>query len=304
MNGNSNQTIFSAALIVFGFAAIFGLSNFLERHAATLPKGFEDEDLSVQGGQLKGWAFGFEGLLADWYWMNALQYIGNKVLDSKKEISLENLTPLNPRLLYPYLDNATTLDPKFTGVYEFGAIVLPSIDKEKAIKLTEKGIADNPNNWRLYQYLGFIYWRMNNYEKAAEVYEKGSKIDGAPIFFRQMAAKMNTDGGSRDTARTIYRQMLEETEDAQIKENATLRLLKLDALDEQEIIQKALDDFQSKNNRCANNWREILSLLPNGKNLRLDRESEPLDPTGAPYLLDKQTCRVKFDAAKTKIPLE
>ena len=299
----------SAALIIFGFAAIFGLSNFLERHAATMPKGFDDEDLSIQGAKLKNWSLGFEGLLADWYWMRSLQYVGNKVLNSKEDISLENLTPLNPRLLYPYLDNATTLDPKFLGVYEFGAVVLPAIDKEQAIKLTEKGIRDNPNSFRLYQHLGFIYWRLEDYRKAAEVYEQGSKIPGAPLFLRQMAAKMNTDGGSRATAREIYRQMLEDSEDKQAKENASKRLLRLDYLDEQEIIQKSLDDFRQKNNRCANNWRELAPLLqnaklPNGKDFRVDNQANLVDPGGAAYILDKQNCRVKLDETKTKIPLE
>lgn len=309
MNANSKQITNSIALLVFGFAAIFALSVFLERHRLPLPAGYEDEDLSVQGANLKGYALGFEGLLADWYWMKSLQYIGNKFLESRENISLENLTPLNPRLLYPYLDNATTLDPKFTGVYEYGAVVLPAIDKEQAIKLTEKGIRSNPNNWRLYQYLGFIYWKLENYPKAAETYEQGAKISGAPPFMRQMAAKMNTDGGSRATARAIYRQMFEESEDQQAKENAALRLQHLDSLDEQEVIQKVLNDFKQKNNRCANNWREILSLLqsaklPNGADFRVDNQANLVDPSGAPYVLDKQECRVRLDAAQTKIPLE
>ncbi|MCY7346975.1 MAG: tetratricopeptide repeat protein [Pyrinomonadaceae bacterium] len=309
MNKNFRQIVFSIALIAGGFALIFALSNFLERHISTLPKGFEDEDLSVQGANLKNYSLGFEGLLADWYWMKALQYLGKKFLDSKEDVSLENLTPLNPRLLYPYLDNATTLDPKFISVYEYGAVVLPAIDKEQAIKLTEKGIRDNPNNWRLRHYLGFIYWRLGNYQKAAEVYEEGAKITGAPLFMRQMAAKMNSDGGSRETARAIYRQMFEESEDRQTRENAALRLLRLDFLDEQEIIQKSLDDFKRKNNRCANNWREIMPFLqaakiPDAQKIRVDNQANLIDRSGAAYLLNKEICRAELDAARTKIPLE
>ncbi len=309
MNKNSKQTVFSLALIVVGFALIFALSNFLERRSPVLPEGFEDEDLSVQGANLKNYSLGFEGLLADWYWMKALQYLGKKFLDSKEDVSLENLTPLNPRLLYPYLDNATTLDPKFTSVYEYGAVVLPAIDKEQAIKLTEKGIRDNPTNWRLRHYLGFIYWRLGNYQKAAEVYREGSKISGAPLFMRQMAAKMNSDGGSRETARAIYRQMFEESEDRQTRENTALRLLRLDYLDEQEIIQKSLDDFKQKNIRCANNWRELLPFLqaakiPRAQKIRVDNQANLIDPSGAAYLLNKEVCRAELDAARTKIPPE
>ena len=310
MNESQKQTIISIALIVFGLAAIFVWSSFLERNTAPLPEGFEDEDLSVQGGNLKGYALGFEGLLADWYWMKSLQYVGDKLVKKKdaaneEAANLEDMSSLNTRLLYPYLDNATTLDPKFTLVYNFGAVVLPAVDKEQAIKLTEKGIRDDPSNWRLYHYLGFIYWRLENYPKAAEIYEQGSKIEGAPPFMRQMAAHINTEGGSRQTARSIYQQMFEESEDGQVKETARIRLLQLDALDERDVIQKVLDNFKLKNNRCANNLREIFPLLkneklPDGKTFRLDNSNSLIDPNNAPYVLDNEKCTVKSDPEKNK----
>lgn len=299
----------SIALIIAGFVAVFVLSGFTERNRPALPAGYEDEDLALHGAKLKGYALGFEGLIADWYWMKSLQYIGNKFLNSKETVSLDNLNPLNPRLLYPYLDNATTLDPKFMGVYEYGAVVLPAIDQEQAIKLTRKGIENNPNSWRLYHYLGYIYWRLGDYEKAAEVYQQGSQVAGAADFMRSMAAKMKSEGGSRATAREIYRQMFEEAQDAQAKENAAAHLAKLDSLDDLEAIQKQLDDFKSKNKRCANNWREITPLLrtaelPGGRNFLVDNSGSLVDPSGAPYVLDKENCVIKLDRERTKIPLQ
>jgi tetratricopeptide (TPR) repeat protein len=161
----------------------------------------------------------------------------------------------------------------------------------------------------LYHYLGFTYWRLKNYEKAANVYERGSQIAGAPDFMRLMAAKMKSEGGSREIARHIYRQMFDEAGDAKLKESAGLRLLELDSLDERDAIQKVLQDFQAKNNRCANNWREILPLLqtvklPNARNFRVNKSNELIDPTDAPYVLDRENCAVKLDLDKTKIPLK
>lgn len=295
-----------AVLIVVGFFAVFTLSNFLEKNRPALPENYADEDLSLQGAKLKDYVLGFEGLLADWYWMKSLQYIGDKILNSKKDFSIDDMNPLNPRLLYSYLNNATDLDPKFISVYEYGATVLPAIDKEQAIKLTQKGIDNNPESWRLYQYLGYIYWRLKDYEKAAETYTKGSQITGAPDFMKSMAARMKSEGGNRETARIVYRQMFDEAQDAQAKENAKIRLLQLDSLDEREALQKVLDNFKSRNNRCVNNLREVLPLLqqvrlPDGKDFRLDSLNNLLDPTDAPYLLDKEKCVVKLDEAKTKI---
>ena len=308
MKFQSKQTLFTFAVIVCGFAGIFVLSGFLEKNRPALPAGYEDEDLVLQGAKLKGFALGFEGLLADWYWMKSLQYVGGKIINSGEDVSMENLKPLNPRLLYPYLDNATTLDPKFTAAYQYGAVVLPAIDNEQAIKLTLKAVKNNPNEYQFYHYLGYIYWRSKQYERAAEIYEQGSHVPNAPDFMQLMAAKMRTEGGSRSTARAIYGQMLNESQDAQTKQNAALRLLELDSLDERDVIRKALRNFQTKNNRCPNHWREILPLLqneklPEAKEFRIDNSNNLVDPSGAPYVLDSGNCNVRLDEQKTKIPL-
>lgn len=286
---------------------IFGLSNFLEESRPPLPEGFEDSDLTVQGANLKGFALGFEGLIADWYWMQSLQYIGGKMLKTEGTINLENLRPMNPRLLYPLLDNATDLDSRFMTVYSYGAIVLPGIDVEQAVKIVQKGIDNNPDEWLLYQHLGFIYWRSGQFERAAETYERGSQIADAPPFMRLMAAKMRSEGGSRETARIIYRQTFENAADSQTREAAALRLLELDSLDERDAIRAALKNFKKKTGRCANNWREIFPLLqtvklPNGKDFSIDKLNSLADPSGAAYILDKEICDVKLDKKNTKIP--
>ena len=303
------RTIFLVlAVIVGGFAAAFFLNNFLAEAKPEMPENYADEDLALPGAKLKGYVFGAEGLLADWYWMQSLQYLGNKIADSKQDINIEDLRPLNPRLLYPYLDNATDLDPHFMAAYAYGAIVLPAIDPRQAIKIAEKGIANNPDNFRLYQHLGYIYWRLGNFQKATETYQKGATVADAPPFMKMMAAKMNSEGGSRDTARVIYEQMRDDSGDSQIREAAELRLLELDSLDERDAIRRALQIFKTKNNRCADNWSEIFPLLqneklPGGRNFNTDQSNNIVDPTGAPYVLDKINCDALLNREETKIPL-
>jgi len=312
MLAKSKQTFIAIAVIICGLAGVFRLSDSVEKARPALPETYADEDLQLQGARLKGFAFGFEGLLADWYWVRSLQYIGAKIVknqDANEDLNLENLSSLNPRLLYPLLDNAATLDPRFIAVYSYGAIVLPAIDLQQAIALTKKGIENNPNEWQLYAQLGYIYWRFGDYENAAAVYETGARIAGAPAFMQMMAAKMKTEGADRATARAIYEQMLAASSDEQTRETAALHLLQLDSLDERDAVRAALQNFKTQTSRCANNWREILPLLqttklPNGKNFRVDASNNLVDPSGAPYVLDEQICEAKLDAAKTKIPLK
>ena len=295
------------ALIIAGFALIFLLSKFLEGHRVELPESYRDTDLALQGKRLKGFVLGFEGLVADWYWAESLQYLGDKIVNSKSEVvNVEDLRSLNPRLLYQYLDNATDLDPKFMAAYSFGAIVLPAIDSEQAIKMAEKGIANNPEQWRLYQYLGYIYWRLKEFEKASEVYDEGSRIAGAPSFMRLMAASMKTQGGSRETARSIYSQMLAEADDEQTKQTAEMHLLRLDALDEIDAVNSALEAFKEKRGRCPQTFEEIVPMLrtvklSQGKSFHIDNAGNLTDSSGVPYVLDEQTCRANLNP-ESKIP--
>src|SRR5215813_12602218 len=102
-----------------------------------------DESLYLNDKTARRISLGFNGLAADWYWMRSLQYVGKKLLNSTGDISLEDLSGLNMKLLAPLLDTATTLDPEFIEPYEYGAMILPAIDVQHAIRLTEKGINAN-----------------------------------------------------------------------------------------------------------------------------------------------------------------
>jgi|CXWL01.1.fsa_nt_gi tetratricopeptide (TPR) repeat protein len=304
------KIVLPGVVIVVALVAAVGLNASLEHNRPQLDTGYGDSDLNFTPSSLKGYLFGAEGLAADWYFMRSLQYIGDKMIASQdKDINLDDLRSLNPRLLYPLLDNATSLDPHFIAAYSYGAIVLPAIDPEKAIDLVTKGIANNPTSWRLHQHLGYIYWKIGRYDKASESYEKGSQIAGAPPFMRLMAASMKTEGGSRETSRSIYREMLAGAEDEMVAITAQRRLKELDSLDEREAIDRVLTEFKEKNGRCANNFGEITSMLmtvklPEGRSFRIDASNRIVDPTDAPYLLDKENCRVKLDPALTGLPID
>lgn len=308
MNKTLFQYVLSGIFLAMGFLAVFGLSNYLERNRTSLPEEYQDEDLTLQGKRLKGFVLGGEGLLADWYWMQSLQYLGGKILKSENEtIDLGDLRPLNPRLLYPYLDNATDLDPNLMAAYTFGATMLPAIDTDQAIRLTEKGIADNPDSWHLYHLLGYIHWRTKQYEKAAQAYDAGMKISGSPSFMKIMAASMRTQGGSRETARAMYKQILSSGPDDQTRSNAEFRLKEIDALDDLDAINSSLKVFSERQGRCASGWSELLPLLqnvklPEGRSFLIDDSDNVVDPTGIPYSFDRPACKVQIGSESTLPP--
>jgi tetratricopeptide (TPR) repeat protein len=276
------KTITLALVIAIGMIAAMGLTRLVDARRPPVDVSANDESLYLNAKTAKRISLGFNGLGADWYWMRSLQYVGRKILEQQGDVALDDLSQLNLKLLAPLLENATTLDPQFLEPYEYAAVVLPAIDLQEAIRITRKGIDANPNAWRLYQHLGYIYWQQHDYATAAEVYGRGAEVAGAPAWMRAMKARMAVEGGSRETAREIYAHMFEQSVDEKVKDMAHKRLLQLDSLDQRDGLRKLLVAYQTRVGRCPATWREI--NLPGA----------PLDPSGAPYVLKPGKCEVEL----------
>jgi tetratricopeptide (TPR) repeat protein len=214
-------------------------------------------------------ALGFDGLAADWYWLNALQYIGRKIEEQTRAggaeaaagTPLDRIKAVNPQVLVRMLDMITTLDPRFTAAYEFAAVVLPAVDVQAAITLLEKGIRENPTEWYLHQQLAYIYWQRGDNLAAGDAFRRGARMTTAH-WMEQMAEKIEAKGDDPQVARAMYARMYEQAQDDQVKEWARGRLMELRSLEERAVIRRVLGAFIAEQQRCP-----------------------PLDPSGAPYLL-------------------
>jgi len=305
MSGNFQQRshqLMLMAMIVFGLALVVVLSKSIDARRPLVDVAVEDERLYVNGTTAKRLSLGFNGLIADWYWMRSLQYVGRKILHLRQGAMLDKLGNANLKLLPALLDTATTLDPQFIEPYEYAAIVLPGSDVDAAIRLTKKGIAANPSSWRLYHHLGYIYWQQGDHATAAETYGAGGQIPGAPAWMTAMKAKMLADGGGRATAREIYSRMYEGSTDAKVKEMAQLRLLQLAAFDQIDILKKLLEAFKTRTGRCPASWKELEPVFRAAR-VPVDRSGAPLDPSGTPYELNATNCDVGV-SYDSKIPVK
>ncbi|HKV34493.1 MAG TPA: hypothetical protein VJP89_09235 [Pyrinomonadaceae bacterium] len=287
------KTISLAAVAIIGIIATVAVACFVDAHRPPPDPTAADESLYLDPTTAKRMSLSFNGLAADWYWMRSLQYVGQKILDHEADIALDDLSQLDLKLLAPLLDNATTLDPQFMDPYEYAAVVLPAIDVQEAIRITRKGIEANPDAWRLYHQLGYIYWQQEDYSAAAEVYGRGAQLPDAPVWMQAMKARMAAEGGSRATARDIYTHMFEQSADESIKDMARRRLMQLDSWDERDALRKVLSAHKVRTGRCPANWREVEQTL---RSLRapVDASGAPLDPSGAAYVLQTATCDVEL----------
>jgi len=281
--------------IICGLGVTAGLSRWLELQHPPLEQLAQQglDDLYLKPEEARRLTLGFNAMAADWYWMRSLQYVGRKVTAHKDAIQIDDLSALKLKILAPLLENATTLDPQFIAAYEYGAIVLPAVDVEAAIKLIKKGIAANPQAWRLHTYLGYIYWQQNRFEEAGAAYAAGARINGAPAWVTSMSAQMATKGGSRDTARAIYQNMYQQSSDEGMKQLAFKRLLQLQSLDEMDALRAVLNAYRTRNGRCPQAWLEVVANL-RAVRFPIDSSGVPLDPSNAPYVIKKDNCDVEL----------
>jgi tetratricopeptide (TPR) repeat protein len=295
---NGNDAVLML-MVLMGLAGAIGLTRWIDSHKPTLETSIDEERLYLNTATVNRASLGFKGLAADWYWMRSLQYVGRKFINLDENIQLDNMSQLNLKLLAPLLDAATTLDPQFPEPFQYAAVVLPSVDRDAAIRIIRKGIAANPSAWRLYHNLGYIYWQERDFNAAREAYSQGAALPGAPPWMEVMKGRMAGEGGSRETAREIYTRMYEEAADDKVKDMARKRLMQLDWLDERDALRRLMTVYKAGTGRCPGSWRELEGALRAFK-VKVDSSGAPLDPSGVPYLL-LENCDLFLDR-KSEVP--
>jgi tetratricopeptide (TPR) repeat protein len=276
-------------VMFLGLAALYPMQRWIDSASPRAPIG-EETLFFTSGPAIKRMSLGLDGLVADIYWMRTVQYFGDKVLAGRYSGVTGDATRID--LLAPLLNIIVDLDPHHITAYRFGAIFLPEEDPQSAIDLLNKGIERNPDDWHLYQDLGYIYWHIGDYAKAADVYDQGSRIQGSLWWMRDLAGLMRVKGGSRDAAREIYERYL-TSDDPNIKAQAVFRLKLIQSLDEIEAINHVLGKYKAETGRCPSDLRTLARWLqPAG--IPLNDELQPVDADGYALALDEEACMVEI----------
>lgn len=280
--------------VVLAFAVLIGLTalvptvQWLDGHRPVF-KPAKDATPVLTPSTARRLSLGFNGLLADWYWLHALQYIGRKIQEQPKERpasaqpQLDRIHAVDPAVLARMFELITNLDPRFIAAYEFAAVVLPAVDPDAAIAVVEQGVLANPTEWYLHQQLAYIHWQRGDYPRAAEAFRRGARLANKP-WMAAMAAKMEERGGDRAVAQQMYGRMYEETKEEQVKEWAAGRLTELRDNEERETLTRLLGTWYTRTGRCPWGWTEVADDVRKA-GVRTDARGTPLTRAGAPYVM-------------------
>ena len=272
MKPSSTITLFASTLLVACMLSSVLLLRQVDRMrgGATL-----QEVLYISSPQaLKRLSLGYDGLLADIYWTRAVQYFGSKHFAGSQ----------NYDLLAPLLEITTALDPHLTVAYEFGANFLApqppngAGQPQRAIELSEFGIRNNPNEWRLYYDLGFIYYmELKDYKNAADAFARGSRVPNAHPFLGVMAAQMAQHSGELRMAQMMWSTTYQSTQDRNVRANAATHLRALQVEQDVTNLESLVSAYRAKTGHLPTSFLDLQAA-------GMLREI-PVDPLGHTYQL-------------------
>ena len=270
-------------------AAAFLIRPVQDRIDASLSDSSVDPDLLYfsSSSLVRALALGYDGLVADIYWMRAIQYYGRREEAARRQVPYKNLPAL--------LDIVTTLDPKMLDVYRAGSIFLAEPkpigagQPLEAIRLLDKGISLQPQEWRLRFDKGFTcFWYLKDFKQAGEVWLEASRIAGAPPWMEALAARGLSQCGAIETAKDLWRRQLENSARADVKENARNHLASIQVDEDLWTLEFFLEKYAAAHGDAPPGLESLVAAR--------FLTYVPKDPSGVPYHYDPATGAVRLSA--------
>jgi len=221
---------------------------------------------------------GYDNLAADLVWLRAIQYYGQ-----------HRLTDLKFEYLGHIFDILTTLNPRFTDAYTFGSLLLADDAKEpeRALLLLDKGMRNNPHNWRIPFTKGFIYYVfLRDFFKAGKYFEMASTKDGAPEMAARFASFSYQRGGDRITAINLWGEIYTRSEN-EVEKVTALRYWKRLV---SEILDEKVNEYRKRFGRYPYALSELveaglvrkLPVAPDGDTFVFNWRRRRIEPASGP----------------------
>jgi tetratricopeptide (TPR) repeat protein len=264
-----------ALLLVAAALSVAWSSRRLDQERAQHPAGAQILYLP-SGRYLKVASLGFPELLADLVYIWSIQYYGH--YDRADRFTyLEHI----------YGGVISELDPHYIDPYLVGSMIMgmEAGDHEMALRLLDKGMEANPNEWILPFEAGFVCFNsLGDHARAARYFERALSIPGAPPVIRRLHAEMYNKMGDKRTSLEHWRQVYDQAGSDYVRDVSWMHVHDL-------TIEVDLQDLRA----AVQAYRERAGVLPPDLQA-LERaglvRGEPVDPDGQPYRYDRATGEV------------
>jgi len=242
--------------------------------------------LVPEPGLAKLLSLGFDALLSDVFWLQALQVAGGSEIDvTKSTTQTASFTDHFSKLI----DVTTTLDPWVGTPYRAAAVYL--VDSEQSVKtanrLLERSLLYHPEDWRQYFYLGFnAFYYLEDNLRAAELIEKATHLPGSPAYLPRLVAKLRVESGDNLAVAESF--LHEMYRNAKGEERAQYRRALSEIQTEQlaRLLDAARKEFERRNGRDIRSVDELVT----GPDAVLDRLPE--EPNGKVWVLHPKTGKI------------
>lgn len=188
--------------------------------------------------------------VANYYWLQTVQYIGD-----------QHLRRGDYAKLFPLIDLVTDLDPGHGYAYQTASIALASAGRlEESDAILRKGIERGPNWWTYPFYLAFneFYYR-GDYPAAARWAEQAARTPGASPNMAKLALSLKVKSGDPDDAVRFLAEMRGTARDEKtaeiLEEQYRIAVLQRDFA----TLDAAVERFRAERGRDPSSLGELVS---------------------------------------------
>jgi len=236
--------------------AIAGAIGLAGAHLPDAPAHVGDVAFVPEPGVAKLLALGFDAVVGDSYWLQAVQIVGSPEGPVGKSHHLGRL-----------IDVVTTLDPWVGHPYRFAAVWMT--DDEPAVRhanaILARGIAHQPDEWRNRFYLGFNhFFYLGENAEAAAALEPAVTLPGAPRYLGRLVARLRSQAGGGDlaAASAFLRELLQQTPDPFAKAEYEKALDEIEAERRARLLDAAREEFRRRHGRDITQVEDLVRVRP------------------------------------------
>ena len=209
----------------------------------------------------KRMSLGFDSVLADYYWVQAVLLAGESNDPESESVQLGRL-----------IDVVTTLDPWVDHPYRFAAVWLAETleDVRHGNMLLRRSFPYHPDEWRNRFYLGFnLFYYLDDSAAAAEVLDEASKMTGAPAYLPRLVARLRSESADLAAAGLFLEELVRSSEDGSARASYQAALDEVEVEWRARALDRARESYRELHGRDIESVQQlvtgpqaVLSALP------------------------------------------